>query len=260
MRLTILPEDIRTSKETDRHTGIKVFSVSCDLPWGRLESQSAHQGTALLALWETVRRDCDERSVDLIWRAVKSRTLVLRAEVLQVLHNERHEPVMADLVILEKLHSGKIPVEQLNTPRFQIVGRVGDPYTTSPFAVHLPYSELPNPEGKPYHKGKPQMGDRYVLEFKVDFASCSACGAMQVVGQPVLFVDKSEVKSAWFMHYHVASYEGKSVNQNEIFEALERLDLGRSATVTRKELPTVDARRLGDGSRGRFLTSGEEKP
>jgi hypothetical protein len=255
-----MPEDILAG--TDKHTGTTIAVVSCGLPWGRLEARSAHPGTALLALWEVVRRDCDERNIELIWRAVRSRTLVLRAEVLQVLRNERSEPAMADLVILEKPRGGSIPVEQLNAPRLTIKGSIGDPYKPSCFAVHLPYQELPNPEGKPYHKGKPEAGDRYTVEFKTEFASCSACGAMQVQGQPVLFVDKREVRSAWFMHYHVASYEGRPVNQNEIMEALERLDLGRSATVDRRELPVVPAevRRLGNDDRSFLLTSGREEP
>lgn len=129
MRLTIMPEDIRTDKDGT------TITVSCVLPWGRLEARSAHHGTALLALWETIRKDCDSLNVELIWRAVKTRVLVVKAELLQVLRNERGEPVMADLVILEKLRGGSIPVEQLSAPRLQIVGRVGEGYQLS--LIHI---------------------------------------------------------------------------------------------------------------------------
>jgi len=256
-----MPEDIRISKERDKRTGDPVFVVLCDLPWNRLESRSSHQATAVLALWETLRHDCNERGIDLIWRAVKSRTLVLRAELLQVLRNERNEPVMADLVILEKLRPGKISVEQLSAPRIQITGKAGDPYKASSFAVHLPYNEVPQPKGRSYHKEKPQVGDRYTVEFKVEFDTCSACGSMQVMGQPILYVDKQEVRSIWLMHYYVASYEGRAINQNEIMESLERLDLGRTAVVTRKELPQVipvDVRYLSNGADTLFLPPEEE--
>jgi len=272
MRLTILPSDISFEKvripgsKLDAHGQCEnMFTVSCKLPWGIVESRSVSQGTAMLALWESVRRDCDGRGIELIWRAVSSRTLVLRGEILQVLRNDGGTPMMADIVILEKPAQASIPVEKIvklgTNPYNRLTGNVSEShYRHSSFAVHLPYSELPNPEGTSYFKDKPKVGDRYILEFNVTFEPCSACGSMSVKGQPVLSIDKHQVGSVWMLHYIAASYNGQLVNSNEIMESLERLDLGRSASVQIKELDDeAEVRRISSGQRllrsadGRYL-------
>lgn len=236
MRLTILPTDISCFQEKSSK---KKFTVSCRLPWTILKATSSPDPEqALLAIWYSTKRECEERGIDLIWRATNRRIIRIHAEIFKVLYDDLKKPLFADLVVMEKKSEKNIRKMNALTP-YKGIPQTLENYQRSSFAIHLPYKELPQPKERAYHKGLPETGDRYMLEIMVDFGICSACHGYMTQGRPILKINGNNVQSTWFMHYLPAAYTGQPVNENEIMESLEKLDMGNEINVEKLALPSV---------------------